>query len=77
MKFRSSNGLEAAVSILSFSTVEDDLIIALCRDLCIRVISLKRQECIIMHNLFQQQNPKDSPVPNGNNFNSGILFLEI
>lgn len=54
--FRStSSGAEAAISLLAHSTLDDDLIFALCLDLKIRVLSLKKQECIITHNLQQNQ----------------------
>lgn len=57
-----SNGAEAAISLLSYSTDDDDLIFALCRDFHIRVLSLKKQEIIITHNLLQNQQQLQSQL---------------
>lgn len=50
----SSNVSEVAVSMFSYSTADDELIFVLCRDGHIRVLSLKRQEAILVHNLFAE-----------------------
>lgn len=56
----SNNVSEAAISLFSYSIADDELIFALCRDGRIRILSLKRQEAILVHNLFDDNGgPKE------------------
>lgn len=66
-------GEEAAVSVVSHQTADDWLIVALCRDLRIRMWSYKRQECLMCHSLVQQTHSANKLYSNVNGMNQLII----
>ncbi|XP_046908573.2 LOW QUALITY PROTEIN: nuclear pore complex protein Nup160 [Dermatophagoides farinae] len=73
-----SLAIEAAISLLSYNTGDDDLIFALCRDGRIRVVSLKQQTFLLIHNVFNQSmnlNSRDGS-DNGSGKTAAILSTQ-